>query len=302
MAKDDNLLKQIEAKLKKLRQYFFENVDAVGPFAFSKEEPNMEYDNGAPVFRTVRGTLTVIQSRKPIMCDFKGEEQSDSRHGGLEGFKKYFGFSDFWGLWSYDDGTCLGNEHFDNPAHWLVSAEVAVKLEEICQAIEKLVFTLTDNKYQTISAQTSKAIRSGNPQWVQNKVQWTYIKDLDSAIKAVADFQQGWTIETLDKKDETEEPSIYIELDLAERKLIIGADQYMISSEKVWDFLKELATKKKSGRLTSRLEWKNQVDMLRRQIKKDNLRKVIKFTNGGYLLQPYVEVKYGSQIGIRRTR
>jgi hypothetical protein len=99
---------------------------------------------------------------------------------------------------------------------------------------------------------------------------------------------------------------VYLELNIAERSLIIGAVSYSISSPKVWSFLTTLASNGKSGRFTPRFDgsenWKNSMDMLRRQIGKDNLRRIVKPSNGGYYLVPSVKLKYSGQIGIRRTR
>jgi hypothetical protein len=73
----------------------------------------------------------------------------------------------------------------------------------------------------------------------------------------------------------------------------------------VWDFLKTLAFNIKRNQITPRIDsdkdWKNAVDVLRHQIGKSALRQVVTFAKGGYYLAPSVKIKYGSQVGIRRT-
>ena len=97
----------------------------------------------------------------------------------------------------------------------------------------------------------------------------------------------------------------YVELNLAERQLIVGTDEYRISSEQVWNFLKTLVHNSRTGRITPRFDgsnnWKNAVDTLRRQISKKRLYHVIYSSRDGYFLAAAVKVKYGSQIGIRKT-
>lgn len=190
MNEQDNILEQLEAKLKELRQYFFENADAVGPYFYTDEDPNIECDNGAPVFRYTRGTLHIIQFKKPVECWFTHEGTADSYRWPLEWFERNVHRLDIFGTWSYSDGTYTGTEHFDKPAHWFVRPETSIELEKICQTIEDLIHSLNDAKYQNLTKQISKAIRSENPQWVQTTVLWSYIKDLDWAIKAVADFER----------------------------------------------------------------------------------------------------------------
>lgn len=98
----------------------------------------------------------------------------------------------------------------------------------------------------------------------------------------------------------------YVELNLAERQLIVGTDEYRISSEQVWNFLKTLAHNSETGRITPRFygndNSKNAVDTLRRKIGKDHLHKVVCFSRGGYFLADAVNLKYGGQMGIRKTR
>ncbi len=112
--------------------------------------------------------------------------------------------------------------------------------------------------------------------------------------------------ETEESADSDDMPQIYVELNLAERLLVIGADKCRISSEAVWDFLKTLAGNTKRDQITPRIDgdrnWKNAVDVLRRKIGADALRQVVTYANGGYYLGSSVKTTYGSQVGIRRTR
>ena len=99
---------------------------------------------------------------------------------------------------------------------------------------------------------------------------------------------------------------IYVELNLAERLLTIGTEKYRISSEQVWNFLGTLVHNSRTRRITPRFDnshnWKNAVDTLRRQISKKRLYHVIYSSRDGYFLAGAVNLKYGSQIGIRKTR
>ncbi|MHC4488581.1 MAG: hypothetical protein ACYSW7_05305 [Planctomycetota bacterium] len=108
-----------------------------------------------------------------------------------------------------------------------------------------------------------------------------------------------------DGQDETVIPD-YRAVDLAKRTVTIGAGMWPITSEKVWDFIKDLCSAFKNDRLISRFEGaqdnKNNVDQLRRQIGGDNLHKLIILDNGVYKLNPEVKILGGGQIGIRKTK
>ena len=104
-----------------------------------------------------------------------------------------------------------------------------------------------------------------------------------------------------------DEPKIpdYVALDLSKRTVTIGADSHIVTSEKVWDFLKDLCSARRDDRLVSRNDGvtnnKNNVDQLRKQIRKSALHKVILFMDGGYKLNPEVKILEGGQVGIRKT-
>ena len=97
----------------------------------------------------------------------------------------------------------------------------------------------------------------------------------------------------------------YRAIDLAKRTLTIGTKTWTITSEKVWDFLKDLCSALRDDRLVSRYEGandnKNNVDQLRRQIDKDNIHKLIILGNRFYKLNSEVKILNSGQIGIRKT-
>jgi len=110
---------------------------------------------------------------------------------------------------------------------------------------------------------------------------------------------------TAARGEETNLPD-YRAVNLAKRIVTIGAKPYAITSEKVWDFLKDLWSASKDDRIVPMLEGstnnKNAVDQLRNQMGKNNLRKLIIFIKkGGYKLNPEVKISGGGQIGIRKT-
>jgi len=134
---------------------------------------------------------------------------------------------------------------------------------------------------------------------------------LAKKLRTIAEMAREDTLS--EKPRETKESTIpddmvqiYIELNLSERLLVIGTDKYRISSEQVWNFLKTLAQNSKTGRITPTIDgrdnWKNAVDTLRRKIGKYRLHKVVRFSGDGYFLGDDVNAKYGSQVGIRKTR
>lgn len=141
-------------------------------------------------------------------------------------------------------------------------------------------------------------IATDDPTWFKrfNKSR-NMAKDLATTLRHIVE------IDTRESKAEM--TKINVELDLAERLLILGTKKHRISSQKVWDFLKTLAFNTKGDQITPRIDgddnWKNAVDVLRRQIGKDALSQVVTFAKGGYYLAPHVNPKHGSQVGIRRT-
>ena len=99
----------------------------------------------------------------------------------------------------------------------------------------------------------------------------------------------------------------YRAFNLAQRTITIGAKTYPITSEKVWDFLKDLCSNLRYDRITAYVEGerdnKNAVDQLRKQIGNDNLHKlVIPVKGSGYKLNTEVKILYSGQKGIRKTR
>lgn len=141
-------------------------------------------------------------------------------------------------------------------------------------------------------------IAPGDPTWFKrfNKSR-NLAKDLATTLRHVVEIDS--------RESKAEMTKIDVELNLAERLLIIGTNERRISSELVWDFLKTLASNTKRNQITPRIDggdnWKNAVDVLRRQIGKDALRQVVTFAKGGYYLAAAVNPKYGGQLGIRRT-
>jgi len=141
-------------------------------------------------------------------------------------------------------------------------------------------------------------IASDDPTWFKrfNKSR-NLAKDMANTLRHILE------IDTRESKAEM--TKVNVELNLAERLLIIGTNEHRISSQLVWEFLKTLASNIKSDQITPRIDgadnWKNAVDVLRRQIGKDALHQVVTFTKGGYYLAPSVNPKYSSQVGIRRA-
>jgi len=99
---------------------------------------------------------------------------------------------------------------------------------------------------------------------------------------------------------------VYKELNVVERTLIIGENIHQITSEPVWGFLKTLVDNKQQGKVTPKIdgsvEWKNSIDMLRRQIGKAALHQIVIASRGLYWLEPSVKVKDSGQIAIRKTK
>lgn len=141
-------------------------------------------------------------------------------------------------------------------------------------------------------------IVSDNPTWFKrfNKSR-NLAKDLANMLRHIVEIDM--------RESKSEMTKVNVELDLAERLLILGTEKYRISSQSIWEFLKTLASNTKKDQITPRIDgddnWKNAVDVLRRQIGKNALSRVVTFAKGGYYLAPSVKIKYGSQVGIRRA-
>jgi hypothetical protein len=98
----------------------------------------------------------------------------------------------------------------------------------------------------------------------------------------------------------------YCAINLASRTVTIGEHTYEITSEPVWGFLKTLVDNKKYDKVTPRRDghndWKNAIDMLRRQVGKMGLHRVVLLKKGLYYLDPSVKLRGGSQVAIRKTK
>jgi len=97
--------------------------------------------------------------------------------------------------------------------------------------------------------------------------------------------------------------SLYLELNLAKRTLVVGEITHNITSEKIWAFLKTLAYNRNQHQVTKIQDgdenWKNARDMLRRKIGRKVLKRMVLSSKGCYILDKSVVVKGGGQIGIR---
>jgi len=97
----------------------------------------------------------------------------------------------------------------------------------------------------------------------------------------------------------------YRAVNLAKRTITIGAKPNPITSERVWDFLKDLCSAFRQDRIVPLIEGnvnnKNAVDQLRRLIGRDRLHSLVVFVKGGYKLNPEVKILDSGQIGIRKT-
>lgn len=98
----------------------------------------------------------------------------------------------------------------------------------------------------------------------------------------------------------------YRAVNLAKRTITIGENTHSITSEKVWDFIKDLWSASKIDRVVPSLEGvannKNAYDSLRRSIGKENLHKFVISVSGGYKLHHEVKILLGGQMGIRKTK
>ncbi|GAH56674.1 unnamed protein product, partial [marine sediment metagenome] len=97
--------------------------------------------------------------------------------------------------------------------------------------------------------------------------------------------------------------SLYLELNLAKRTLVVGEITHNITSEKIWALLKTLAYNRNQHQVTKIQDgdenWKNARDMLRRKIGRKVLKRMVLSSKGCYILDKSVVVKGGGQIGIR---
>jgi hypothetical protein len=98
----------------------------------------------------------------------------------------------------------------------------------------------------------------------------------------------------------------YITLNVTNRTITIGTQPITITSERVWDFIKDLVSAAKSDRLVPVLDGaqnnKNNFDQLRRKVGgTDNLKKLVISTRDGYKLSPAVKVLNSGQVSIRKT-
>jgi len=110
------------------------------------------------------------------------------------------------------------------------------------------------------------------------------------------------------KSKETSDEEIlpdYRAINLAKRTITIGTKTYPITSEKIWDFIKDLCIAFREDRMVPSIDGsannKSAVDQLRKQIGNYDLHKLILFVTGGYKLNPDVKIPEGGQIGIRKT-
>jgi hypothetical protein len=99
----------------------------------------------------------------------------------------------------------------------------------------------------------------------------------------------------------------YITLNVTTRTIKIGTEPITITSERVWNFIKDLVSAAKTDLIVPKFDGaqdnKNNFDQLRRIVGgKDNLKKLIIPMRGGYKLFPAIKVLNSGQVGIRKTK
>jgi len=99
---------------------------------------------------------------------------------------------------------------------------------------------------------------------------------------------------------------VYIEIDLATHIVTVGTKSHLITSDKVWMFIKTLVDDKKQYRATpikdGEINWKNARDMLVKKIGKIPTGQMLLCAQGCYTLDPNVAIKGTGQIGLYRTK
>jgi hypothetical protein len=170
---------ELKIWLNEFRNYFFEFtvVEAQGklPYIF-------EPDEGLDLKQDI-GQLTIFYYRKTSTCRFKaqgGKEISwKNPVANLEQFERLL-----FGTWCIDDGKSLESYEDSNAVWCLNDPNEADSLDELASRVETLLLPLfKDNNYKPIATRAIHVIRNGQPRWRPGRVQWSYIKDLDSVIK-----------------------------------------------------------------------------------------------------------------------
>lgn len=124
-------------------------------------------------------------------------------------------------------------------------------------------------------------------------------------LKAIRDNTRRDTEET--QPDDI--TSYHVELNLEARTLVVGTNTFTVTSVRVWAFLNTLASDRKHHQMTPVRNWKTARDMLRKIIQermgketgKKVLKRIIPSSKGVYILDQSVVVKYGGQLGNRKT-
>lgn len=131
----------------------------------------------------------------------------------------------------------------------------------------------------------------------------TYENEGDALVELIGKI--GAEVGLEDRKTDDAEP-VYIEINLATHIVTVGTKLYLITSDKVWMFIRILVDDFRQHKATPRkdglLDWKNARDMLRKKIGKIATAQMITCSKGCYTLDPGVVVKGSGQMGFRRTK
>lgn len=185
------------------------------------------------------------------------------------------------------------------------------KVDTLAKAYFILAFIQSDERWGGLNKIITKELDAKRPENL--KIRYFPV-DCETYLESVkADLDQKGLLARLEKsegksKKPVEIPRIEIQLD--QRKLVIGDRQINISSDKVWEFLKELCDSRRYDipSPTTR-ERKNARDMLQRIIREQAPQQykaiwpnLISTSRGKYVLRDSVKIAGGAQVGIRRNR
>lgn len=180
-------IERIMKALKTFRRTFIEKASAKGRCILPERLVNIfgpawsGYGN-----IEIRYSGSFIHSTDPYECVF---EKSDGSWVGqnlndivtLEDYEQLL-----FSCWSYADGQALDINEPDDLCfmNWSVKQDAAEVLEKIVKDIEVLLVPLNRNSnFEEYVKKIPQILRNGNSEWTYSRVPWTYLKDLDEAIK-----------------------------------------------------------------------------------------------------------------------
>ena len=217
--------------LKEFRKMFIKYVTVSGPYDLSDGAFGLL---GEVQEERALGKLAMAPLGKIIHCQFKTQDD-EKLHWDIisPGWEKYE--RGLFDTWSYESGEYFLGNRVEDKAIWIMEPILQNMFEKMASDIEEFALPLLAlDKFREETESVLKIIRNGLAKWHPCKIDWTYVKNLDSVIKSLQTKGMLLAFQVLEQQK-----GIKPTIDLAEKKAV--KEDLLESIHKACEVVEKLA-------------------------------------------------------------